>query len=62
MGDKGFPGPQRLRGGNGDSRLPDTSGRQLKWGGIQDGEGSRQEMGLGLEECKRLRGHPLNKA
>ena len=37
-GDKGSPGPQRLRGGNGTPGFPDTSGRQLKGRGIQDGE------------------------
>lgn len=39
-GDKGSPGPQRLRGGNGTPGFPDTSGRQLKGRGIQDGEGA----------------------
>lgn len=37
-GDKGSPGPQRLRGGNGTAGFPDTSGRQLKGRGIQDRE------------------------
>ena len=39
-GDKGSPGPQRLRGGNGTPGFPDTSGRQLKGRGIQGGEGA----------------------